>query len=420
MGRGEGRLEPTLSLFDAISIGLGAIIGGGIFVVTGIAAGLAGPALILSILIAAIISLVTAMSFAELTAWLPAEGSVYEFSYRLVSPIVGYSAGWMWIVSNIFAGATVSLGFGYYLTALAPTLDSKLVAVILSILFTTLNCVGVHESAKFNNALVISKIVVLGIFIIAGLPHLNYEFFKIQGEYLSGILPGTFYIFFAYGGFARVAVIAEEVKDAEKTVPRAILIALVASAIIYILVGGVAVGLIGAERLGRSNSPLAEAMSAAGNPLLLSIVSIGGMLATASVLLTSILGVSRMAYAMSIRGDLPLFLGKIHPRVKTPYISVLMAGSVMAALILLLDLRDIVAVSTFGLLFNYSLANLSALKLDSKVRRYPRLLPAIGLATSTILLCSIQPSTLVMSIVFLLCGILHHMLRKSYLESGDK
>jgi len=417
MADAERRLERTLNLFDAISIGLGAIIGGGIFVVTGIAAGLAGPALILSILIAAIIALITAMSFAELTAWLPVEGSIYEFSYRLVSPIVGYSAGWMWIVSNIFAGAAVSLGFAYYLTALFPNLDPKLAAVMLCFLFTILNCIGVEMSAKFNNVLVIAKTVVLGIFITAGLQHLNYEFFKIPERYLYGIFPGAFYIFFAYGGFARVAVIAEEVKDAEKTVPRAMLIALMASAIIYILVGGVAVGLIGAERLSGSNSPLAEAISVAGSQLLVSIVSVGGMLATASVLLTSILGVSRMAYAMSIRGDLPLFLGKLHPKFKTPYISVLMAGSIMAVLNLLLDLREVVGVGTFGLLFNYSLANLSALRLDSKVRRYPRLLPAVGLSTSTILLCFIQPTTLVMSIILLFGGILHHILRDSYLKS---
>jgi APA family basic amino acid/polyamine antiporter len=125
------KLKPTLGLLDATAISVGAIIGAGIFVVTGIVAGMAGPALLISMLIAAVVSLLTALSFAELSAWLPREGSVYEFSYRLISPFAGFTAGWMWMLGNIFGGAAVSLGFAYYFTSLFPVLQPKPIAALL-------------------------------------------------------------------------------------------------------------------------------------------------------------------------------------------------------------------------------------------------------------------------------------------------
>lgn len=168
------------------------------------------------------------------------------------------------------------------------------------------------------------------------------------------------------------------------------------STIIYILVGSVAVGLIGAESLGKSISPLTEAISTVGNPILVYVVSLGGMLATASVLLTSILGVSRMAFAMARKKDLPSALSKLHPKYNTPYGSILIVGVVMTMLALFVDLAGVVAVSTFALLFYYALANVSALRLKTDVRLYPKLVPAIGLATCVILLAFIQPSALAM------------------------
>jgi APA family basic amino acid/polyamine antiporter len=380
-GSQQPGFRPSLGLFDATAIGVGAIIGGGIFVVTGIAAGLAGSAFLLSMVVAAAISLFTASSFAELTAWLPKEGSIYEYSYRLISPFAGFLTGWMWILSNTFAGAAVSLGFAYYLTALWPVLPANYVAGTICLAFTAINYYSIRESARLNSILVAAKLFILALFIVLGLPHISQSNFAPFKPLEAGVFYGAFYIFFAYGGFARAAVVAEEIKDAKRNVPRAILLALAISTVVYLLVGTVAVGLVGADKLASSNSPLAEAISATGSNAAVLIVSVGGMLATASVLLTSILGVSRMAYAMAKRKDLPDAAGKLDPKHNTPYYSVWIIGCAMILLVLLVDLTRVVAISTFSLLFFYTLANVSALRLKTSVGVRGRILATLGAGT---------------------------------------
>jgi APA family basic amino acid/polyamine antiporter len=371
-------LKPSLGLFDAAAVSVGAIIGGGIFVVTGIAAGLAGSALVVSMLIAALVSLLTALSFAELTAWQPKEGSIYEYSYQLVSPFAGFLVGWMWILSNTFAGAAVSLGFAYYLTALAPSLNPNIVAAIVCLAFTAINYYSVKQSAKLNNILVTAKLLILAFFITYGMLFMNPANFTPFKPLDVGVFSGAVFFFFAYGGFARAAVIAEEVKDAKRNVPRAMLIALAISAIIYVLVGITAVGLVGPNQLANSNSPLEEAMKATGNSAAIFTIALGGILATASVLLTSVLGVSRMTYAMAKRKDLPQALAKLDPKRNTPIYATWIVGLIMTLLVLLIDLSRVVAISSFAMLFFYTLANISALRLKPEKRTYPKILPAVG------------------------------------------
>ncbi|MGQ9726880.1 MAG: APC family permease, partial [Candidatus Bathycorpusculaceae bacterium] len=379
-------LKPTLGLFDATAISVGAIIGAGIFVVTGIAAGYAGSALIVSMLIAAIIAMFTALSFAELTAWMPKEGSVYEYTNLLISPFAGFLTGWMWVVSNTFTGAAVSLGFAYYLTALFPGLEAKWTAALLCIVFTVLNYFGVRQSAMVNNILVAAKLFILAFFCLFGLPYIKPSNFAPFNPFQAGVFYGASYIFFAYGGFARVAVIAEEVKNAKRNVPKAMLLSLIISTIFYIFVGAVAIGLVGEKSLANSNSPLKEAISITENPAAEYLVSVGGLLATASVLLTSILGVSRMAYAMARREDLPQALSKLHKKFGTPYYSIWIIGALMTILVLSIDLTSVVAISTFALLFYYALANFSAYRLKTEERKYPRIIPTIGAITCLSLL----------------------------------
>jgi len=164
----RGGLKPTLGLWDATAISIGAVIGAGIYVVIGIAANYAGSALAISMIIAAIASTLTAISFCELAAWQPLEGSVYEYASRLISPFAGFLAGWLWIVSNIFAGAAVALGFASYLHALFPIFPPNWTAMIICLLFTLLNFIGVRESALFNNILVAAKIAILVFFVAYG------------------------------------------------------------------------------------------------------------------------------------------------------------------------------------------------------------------------------------------------------------
>jgi APA family basic amino acid/polyamine antiporter len=388
MGREEphNRLKRSLGLLDATAISVGAIIGGGIFVVTGIVAGLAGSALVVSMIVAAAIAFFTALSFAELAAWQPVEGSVYEYARQVISPFSGFLAGWMWMVSNTFTGAAVSLGFAYYLTATFPDLPANVVAAVLCLAFTALNFFGAHESARLNTALVVAKLLILGFFVVFGAFNANTANFAPFEPLNAGVLYGAYFIFFAYTGFGRAAVVAEEVKDAKRNVPKALLLSLAVSTVIYVLVGIVAVGLVGSNSLAGSNSPLAEAISATGSPLALQIVSFGGLLATASVLLTAVLGVSRMSYSMARGGDLPQVLARLNTKFCTPHYSIWAVGILMAVLVLFFDLTGVVAVSTFGALFYYAFTNASALKLKTEKRRYHKLVPIVGLGTCIVLL----------------------------------
>jgi len=411
MDRNSNRLKPTLGLFDATAIGVGAIIGSGIFVVTGIAAGVAGPGIVVSMAIAAVVSLLTALSFVQLTAWQPMEGGVYEFASKLFSRFAGFLAGWMWIASYILIGPAVSLSFSYYFTALFPVADSRLLAAAVCVVFTLLNYIGVRHSAELNNVLVSAKVLILLVFSAAGVPYLEMSNFVPFMPSTVGVLQGAFLIFFAYGGFGRIAVLGEEVKDARHTIPRSIVLALVASTIIYLMVGTVAIGLIGAQNLGKSQSPLADAIRAVGIPILTYVVSLGGLLATASVLLTSILGVSRMAFIMAREGDLPTTISRLHSKYNTPYLSILIVGTIMSVLALFADLESVVAVSTFGLLFNYALANVSALKLNEDARLYPRAVPVAGLATCLALMAFVQPSALATGVACLVIGAIYRRVR---------
>jgi basic amino acid/polyamine antiporter, APA family len=401
----RNRLASALGLFDAVAIGLGAIIGGGIFIVTGIVAGLAGAALVVSIALAAVISFFTALSFIELTQWRPAEGSVYYYSRTLLSPFAGFLAGWMWLVSNIFTGAAVALGVAHYLISLLPGVNPRWTAVLLCLGFTLLNWVGVKHSAQVNNILVGTKLAVLLLFVLVGALHFNPAHFTPFFTSASGVFKGAFFIFFAFAGFARVAIVAEEVKDARRTVPRSILLSLVLSALIYIAVSSVALGLVGSSRLAGSKSPLVDAIRVAGQPALVYAVSLGGMLAMASVLLTSILGVSRMIFAMAREGDLPSFLGRLQSKYQTPPFAVLIAGAGCALCASLFDVTSVVAISTFATLFNYSLANASAFRLAAGRRAYPRVIAAVGLLLCLFLMPFISAGLLAAGMICLLIGL---------------
>jgi basic amino acid/polyamine antiporter, APA family len=408
------KLKCSIGLWSALAINVGAIIGGGIFVVTGIVAGYAGSALVVSMIISGVIAFLTAWSFAKLTAWQPVEGGVYEYGRQLVSPYAGFLAGWMWLVANTFTGAAVSLGFAYYLTASFPNLPTGIVAAAMCLVFTGLNLVGAKESTRVNNVLVTVKLAVLAFFVAFGVFHVNIGNFSPFVPLSTGVLYGTFFIFFAYGGFARVSVVAEEIKDAKRNVPRALLLSLGISMVVYVLVGLVAVGLLGSVGLAGSTSPLSAAIGSTNNSLAVQIVAVGGLVATASVLLTAILGVSRMAYSMARRNDLPSTLARLHSRFLTPYWAILVSGLLMAVLVLFVDLTRVVAISTFALLFNYSITNIAAFKLKNG-GGWRRFVPLLGLVTCLMLLAFIffaSTDAWIVGVVFLFVGTAYYALQK--------
>ena len=185
-------LKPTLNLFDATSIGIGAIIGSGIFVVLGIATGYAGPSVIISMVIAGIVASFTAFSFAELGSGIPREGGVYAYAYELLSPVVAFMVGCLWIFAQVVAGAAVSLGFAGYFVTIFPVLPVKIIAVLVAVILTCLNIVGIKQSATINDILVLTKIIILCLFVGFGLFHINYQNFStISPDGIFGILQGA-------------------------------------------------------------------------------------------------------------------------------------------------------------------------------------------------------------------------------------
>jgi APA family basic amino acid/polyamine antiporter len=410
---GKAGLKREIGLFGATALGIGAIIGSGIFIVTGIVAGIAGPAMIISVLIAGIIALFSAISVAELSVYLPEEGGTYAFAQKLISPFAGFIAGWIWVFSNIFVGAAVSLGFAHYFVTLFPAVPVKVIAVMICIIFIIINYFGLKESTLLNNALVTSKVLILLFFVAVGLGFFRVDHFTpLAPMGMTGILGGAALIFFAYTGFARVTIMAEEVKEPEKTIPRSIFLALGISTILYILVSLVAVGLTGTSNLALSGSPLADAIRITGNPGAVLLISLGAMIATASVLLTTIMGISRIVFAMARNNDLPPFLSRISPRFSTPHYAIWITGFFMVAAVLIADLALVIAISTLAMLIFYFIANIAALRLPRKYQRFPSVVPIIGAATCVGLVAFLNTSSWIIGIIGLGIGAVWYGVQK--------
>lgn len=381
-------LKRTLNLLDATSVGIGAIIGAGIFVVLGIAIGYAGPSITISIIIAGVVASFTAFSFAELGSAIPKEGGAYAFAFELISPSAGFIVGCLWLLAQIVAGAAISLGFASYFVAIFPAFSVKTIAVTAALALTALNLIGIKQSTTVNNTLVIIKIAILSLFIGFGLFQIhpqNLSQFSPNG--ISGILQGAGFIFFAYLGFGRISTLGEEVKNPQRTLPLSVLIALIVSLVLYVLTGLTATGLQDYRILAQSGSPIAEAARATGNFALVTAVSIGALIATVSVLLTNLIGLSRVAFAMARNQQLPKSIAKVSSKFGTPYLSILAMGALITVLAYALDLKAAAAITSFSVLATHLTVNYSALRLRKKkptakgfkMPFYP-ILPLLGFA----------------------------------------
>jgi APA family basic amino acid/polyamine antiporter len=413
-------LKRTLNLLDATSVGIGAIIGAGIFVVLGIAIGYAGPAIIVSIIIAGVVASFTAFSFAELGSAIPKEGGAYQFAFELISPFAGFLVGCLWLFAQIVAGAAISLGFASYLVAIFPALSLKTVAVAIALILTGVNLIGIKQSATVNNILVIIKIAILCLFIVVGIFQIHPQnFAQFSPNGLFGILQGAGFIFFAYLGFGRIAALGEEVKNPEKNLPLSILIALVVSIVIYFFAGLTATGLQDYRILAQSGSPIADAAKATGNFTLVAAISFGALIAIVGVLLTNLIGLSRVAFAMARNGQLPKSIAKVSSRFGTPYIAVLSMSALLIVIAVALDLQQAVAITSFALLSTHLIVNFSAIRLRKKmpssakfrVPFYP-LIPVLGLLSCTILMFSLPIESWIVAAVVVAISAVLYLLRK--------
>jgi len=404
-------LRRTLSLFDAFSIGINAIVGAGIFVVIGIAAGAAGPALMLSIVISFVISTFTALSFVRLSKAITKEGGAYEFAHELLPPPLGFLTGWLWLFSNIIGGAAVAMGFAQYLSFLIPVGDYRVVAAAISLVVTLLNYYGVKGSALVGDAVNIIKMGILALFVIVGIFFIslgNFAPFAPNG--LGGALTGAALFFFAFTGFGRITTVSEEVKDPQRTVPQAIILSLTVSSLIYVMVAFVALGLIGYSSLSVSSFPLAEAIVKTGIWGIGYVITVGALVATFGVLLTSVLGVSRVAFAMSRNRDLPALFSRVHEKYRIPHYAVIFSGLIMVMLAGLSSFNLIINASSATALIYYALANASALR--SKNVRFSNVVPFLGVVSCLAMLVFLSLNSLLLTLTIVCIGMIYYLAKR--------
>ncbi|MDX1579223.1 MAG: amino acid permease, partial [Gemmatimonadota bacterium] len=239
-----------VSLLGAVGIGLGAIIGAGIYVVTGVAAGIAGPAFVVGLGLAGVVATANALSSAQLAARIPRSGGTYEYGYELLGPGWGFTAGWMFLSGKLTAAGTVAMGLAGYVSALVPSVDPRAVAVGAVLVFTLLNYFGIRRSNAANLAIVAATVAALVAFAAWGAPAFDTSnLTPFWPDEPRRVLEAAAILFFAFTGYARIATLGEEVRDPERTIPRAIAITIASAIVLYAAVALVAVGAVGAGAL---------------------------------------------------------------------------------------------------------------------------------------------------------------------------
>ena len=399
-------LKRSLGLVDAVGIGLGAIIGAGIFVVIGVAAGVAGRGLLLSLVIGALVATANALSSAQLAAAYPQTGGTYEYGYRVLTPTVGFTAGWLFIVSKISAAGAVALGLAGYIETLLPGMRPRLAAVVVVLLFTALNYFGIRRSSAANLLIVAISLAALLTFTVWGYSALRARaIFEVGTPGAGSILQGAAIIFFAYTGYARVATLAGEVREPQRTIPRAIILTIAGAVLLYLAVAWVALRAVGSGALASSPAPLHLAAGSIGGEALQVIISVGALTAMLGVILSQLLGLSRMVYAMAGRRDLPSYLDHVHPVHGAPDRAVLVIGAIVAMVTLTIDLGPVAAAASFSILVYYGIANVASLRMPRAAKRFHDGIAWFGLAACVILALSLPRGTIAAGVAVLAIGL---------------
>jgi APA family basic amino acid/polyamine antiporter len=407
-------------MFDAVATGLAAILGAGIFAVIAPAAAIAGPALLISLVVAAFVAFCNALSSAQLAAVFPRSGGTYEFGRRILGPWWGFAAGWMFLAANTIGPGVIALAFGSYLHAVWGAVPVRTAAVMAAVAMTILNAAGIRRSVRVTDVVVVLSIISLIAVILIGLPGIhesNLTPFAPGG--LGGILRATGLLFFAYTGYSRIATLVEEVRNPKRTIPRATVLALGTATLLYLFVAATALAVLGAIRVSQSSSPLESTMTAVGSGIGVTIVAVGALLTTFNEGLSDLLGVSRVAFAMGREADLPqtlAYLGKG----QNPYRSVLFVGIIALLIAAFAPFGIAVAISSFGTLLYYAETNLSTLRLPKSQRTFPRWLAIAGLIGCLGLAFSLAPQEIGIGLVVLLIGIIFRLLWPMISERHNK
>lgn len=416
----KDELQRSIKTPGAILMGLGSIVGTGIFVSLAIATQISGSGVIIAIVIAALLATFNGLSSAQLAAAHPVSGGTYEYGYRFLNSWFGFTAGWMFITAKSASAATAVLGCAGYLFYAFNIQSGKiwLIAAGLVILFimTLLVSGGISRSNFANKVIVsvtltgLSALIITG-FILYGAP-VEPIYLAISDTSISAILYGSALMFVAYTGYGRIATLGEEVTEPKKTIPKAIIIAMLVIVILYLLISLTALNVLGADAFGKTvegeAAPLMIVAQAMSVPYIGMVITVAAITAMLGVLLNLILGLSRVLLGMARRGDVPRIFSRINPESKSPVMSVLATSVIIAFLVMSGDIVFTWSFSAFTVLIYYAITNLSALMLPVNLRIYPPIIPVLGLIGCLFLAFWIEPRIWIPGLILIAIGLVWH------------
>lgn len=421
----SGSLARRLGVFDAVVIGLGSMLGAGVFIVWGPAAAAArsGVGLILGLVLAAVVAFCNAESSARLAARYPQSGGTYVYGRERLGEIWGFIAGWGFVAGKIASCGAMALAIGAYI---APEYGRP-IAVVAVVLLTLINSGGITKTAALTRGLVVVTLGVLAVVCAVGLgagaPSLS-EFTGSNGLGIGGVLQAGGLLFFAFAGYARIATLGEEVRNPERTIPRAIPLALTIVLVVYVVVGGTALAVLGPEGLARSVAPLVDLVEAAELGGLTPVVRAGAAIAVVGVLLSLLAGVARTVLAMARNSDLPGTLATVERRTQVPFRAQLVVSAIVVVLVTSANLVEVIGFSSCTVLVYYAITNAAAFTLGREPgRRLPvRVLAIVGINGCLALAISVPLTSVVMGVFVLVLGVAFRGIMKASNKSsrGDE
>jgi basic amino acid/polyamine antiporter, APA family len=412
------RLARRLGTGDAVIIGLGSMIGAGVFAAIGPAAHAAGAGLLIGLAVAAVIAYCNAASSAQLAALYPTSGGTYVYGRERLGHLWGFLAGWGFVIGKTASCAAIALTFGAYA---APDLTRPL-AIGAVVTLTVVNLTGIQKTATLTRLIVSVVLGALAVVVCAGLtagPSTN-DLGPLTAGGVYGILQAAGLLFFAFAGYARIATLGEEVKDPQRAIPRAIPLALGITLVVYATVATVALLAVGPDALAASSAPLTTVVRAGTLDWAVPIVRIGAAVASLGVLLSLLAGVSRTTFAMAREHDLPHWLDAVHPTRKVPHRAELTAAAIIIVVLLFADVRGAIGFSSFAVLVYYAIANASAWTLSPDERRWPRMISAAGLVGCVVVALSLPSQSVFGGLALLTVGLIVWLLRQRVLGRSPK